>query len=441
LTPLVSEPVAELSGVARAPGDKSISHRALMLAASAVGESTLHGLLEADDVLSTAAALGELGADIVRNEDGTWRVWGVGIGGFGEPDRVLELGNSGTGVRLLMGLVASQPITCFFAGDASLSARPMGRVIKPLEAVGARVLARGGRHLPLAVVGAAAPLPTTYRLPVASAQVKSAVLFAGLNAPGETTVVEPLPTRDHSERMLGHFGAVVRIGADDGARTVTVTGEPELEGRALHIPGDPSSAAFPVVAATCAADAEVTIENVCVNPTRTGLLESLAEMGAQIERLGERESDGEPVADLRVRAGRLSGIDVPPERAPSMIDEYPVLAVAAACAEGETVMRGLGELRHKESDRLAAIARGLEACGVGVEELEDGLKIRGCGGPPPGGGTVASLGDHRIAMSFLIMGGIARERVTVDDCRAIATSFPTFVECMNDLGARIAAPA
>ena len=439
---LVSEPVAELAGATRAPGDKSISHRALMLAASAVGESTIVGLLEADDVRATAAALTALGAHIERGQDGVWRVWGAGVGGFSEPANVLDLGNSGTGVRLLMGLVASQPITCFFTGDASLGARPMARVIEPLKAVGARFLARQGGRLPLALTGAAAALPITYRPPVASAQVKSAVLLAGLNAPGETTVVEPAPTRDHSERMLRHFGAEVAISEDgDGARAVTLGGQPELTGRAIDVPGDPSSAAFPLVAAACARSAGITVGNVCVNPTRSGLLDCLAEMGAEVSRIEPRERGGEPVADLVVAATTLRGIEVPAGRAPSMIDEYPILAVAAACAEGETVMRGLAELRHKESDRLAAIAEGLAACGVAVEEIEDGLKITGCGGPPPGGATVASHGDHRIAMAFLTLGAVARAAVTVDDVSAISTSFPNFVETMNGLGARISGPA
>ena len=438
MSALTSAPTTTLTGVVQAPGDKSLSHRALIIGACAVGESALSGLAEGDDVRRTAAALRRLGAEVERGADGVWRVWGVGVGGFSEPAGVLDMGNSGTSARLLMGLVASHQMTCFFAGDVSLSARPMARVAIPLEQIGARVVARSGVRLPLAVIGAAQPLPIAYRLPVPSAQVKSAILLAGLNTPGQTTVIEPEPTRDHTERLLRHFGAKLGEGeADDGARAVTLSGQPELAGRSVDIPGDPSSAAFLAVAAACAAQAEVTIENVDMNPLRAGLFECLAEMGADIDISGQRELDGEPVADVAVRSAPLEGIEVPPARAPAMIDEYPILSVAAACARGETVMRGLSELRFKESDRLAAIAKGLAACGVTVEELDDGLKIKGCAGPPPGGGRVIGGSDHRIAMAFLVLGTVSRKPVAIDDGASIATSFPGFVEEMNDLGANI----
>ena len=438
MRPLTSQPVTTLSGVVQAPGDKSLSHRALILGASAVGESALSGLLDGDDVKRTAAALRQLGAEVERGADGVWRVWGVGVGGLREPEDVLDMGNSGTGARLLMGLVASHKMTCFFAGDPSLSRRPMARVAIPLEQMGARVVTGSGVRLPLAVIGAAAPLAISYRLPVPSAQVKSAILLAGLNAPGRTTVIEPQPTRDHTERLLRHFGATVGEGeAEDGARTVTLSGQPELAARPVHIPGDPSAAGFLAAAAACVAEATLTIENVGVNPLRAGLFRCLAEMGADIDITGERERDGEPVAEITVRSAPLEGIEVAPERAPSMIDEYPILSVAAACARGVTVMRGLSELRYKESDRLAVIAQGLAACGVEVEELEDGLKIKGCGGPPPGGARIASAGDHRIAMAFLVLGAAAAEPISIDDGAMIATSFPGFAEVMNDLGANI----
>ena len=442
MSPLASAPVTSLSGVVQAPGDKSISHRALILGACAIGESALKGLSEGQDVMRTVAALRRLGAEIERGADGLWRIGGVGVGGFREPAGVLEMGNSGTAARLLMGLVASHPMTCFFAGDASLSRRPMARVAEPLEQMGARLIARSGCRLPLAVIGSAAPLPISYSLPAPSAQVKSAVLLAGLNTPGRTTVIEPEPTRDHTERLLRHFGATVSDGeAEDGARMATLEGQPELTGRPVRIPGDPSSAAFPAVAAACVGQGAITIEHVGTNPLRTGLFRCLAEMGADIDIANERLSDGEPVADVTVRSGPLEGLEVPPERAPSMIDEYPVLGVAAACAKGVTVMRGLSELRLKESDRLAAMARALTACGVEVEELEDGLEIKGCGGPPPGGAEIVSDGDHRIAMAFLVLGAAARAPVAIDDDAMIATSFPGFVEVMNGLGANISRPA
>ncbi len=439
LTPLTSHPAGPLSGTARLPGDKSISHRALMLGGLAVGETEIHGLLEGGDVLATARAMAALGARVERGNDGVWRVNGVGVGGLKEPAATLDMGNAGTGARLLMGIVASHPITCQFTGDESLCARPMGRIATPLEAMGARIVAREGCRMPLTVIGSADPLPITYRLPMASAQVKSAVLLAGLNAPGETTVIEPSPTRDHSERMLGYFGATLRVEPDaDGAgQAIVMDGQPELSGRVVTVPGDPSSAAFITVAALVMPGSSLTLPGVGVNPLRSGLFTTLNEMGAAIEFSEQREENGEPVADLIVRAGTLRGVDVPAARAPSMIDEYPVLAVAAACAEGETVMRGLAELRVKESDRLAAMVDGLRACGVDVEAGDDSLTVRGDGGPPPGGGAIAARLDHRIAMAFLVLGMAARRPVTIDDSGSMDTSFPGFAALCNSLGGAI----
>jgi 3-phosphoshikimate 1-carboxyvinyltransferase len=380
-----------------------------------------------------------LGADIARGEDGSWRIDGVGLGGLAEPDDVLDFGNSGTGVRLLMGVLASHAVTAFLTGDPSLRRRPMARVALPLERMGARVIARDGGRLPLALIGAASPLPIAYRLPVPSAQVKSAVLLAGLNAPGETSVIEPQPTRDHSERLLRHFGAEVAVeAAPEGGRRITLKGQPELAAADLAIPGDPSSAAFPAVAALILPGSEVVIPGVGVNPLRIGLYETLREMGADIALANERVTGGEPVADLTLRSSALEGVEVPAERAPRMIDEYPVLAVAAAFAQGRTVMHGLDELRVKESDRLGAIARGLAACGVKLAVAGDALTVEGMGVPPPGGGRIATKLDHRIAMAFLVLGLAARAPVTIDDGSTIATSFPNFVPLMNGLGASIA---
>ncbi len=440
---LAAHPSETISGHLRAPGDKSISHRALMLAALAVGESEIHGLLEGEDVMRTGAAMGALGAAVARGGDGVWRVTGRGLGGLVEPAQVLDLGNSGTGARLLMGLLASHDMTAVLTGDASLSARPMRRVAVPLEQMGARVVARDGGLMPLTVIGTASPLPIRYELPVASAQVKSAVLLAGLNAPGETTVIEPAPTRDHTERLLKHFGAALHVTETGGGREIVLTGQPELTARRIEVPADPSSAAFADVAALVLPGSELRLEGVNVNPLRRGLFGTLQEMGADIRFENRREASGEPVADLLVIASSLSGVEVPAARAPSMIDEYPVLAVAAACAKGRTVMRGLGELRLKESDRLAAIARGLGACGVVVEEGPDSLTVTGAGGRPPGGNSapVATDLDHRVAMSFLVLGLASDAPVTIDDDATIATSFPGFVETMNDLGAAIAPAA
>ena len=438
--PLISSAAGPLKGTCAVPGDKSISHRALMLGALAVGETRVSGLLEGEDVAATAAALRALGVTIERAEDGSWRVLGVGVGGLAEPDEVLDFGNSGTAVRLLAGICASHGLTTLMTGDASLRRRPMGRIIEPLERMGAHFVSRNGGRLPLAVIGADQPLPIEYRLPVPSAQVKSAVLLAGLNAPGETRVIEAALSRDHTERMLRRFGARVSVETDaDGASTISVAGYPELEPCTLAVPGDPSAAAFPLAAALIVPGSDLVIRNVGVNPRRIGLFKTLRDMGAAIEMGAPREQAGEPVADIAVRAGPLHGVDVPAERAPSMIDEYPILSVIAACAEGTTRLNGLAELRVKESDRLGATAAGLRAAGVSVTERDDGLNIEGRGGPPPGDGLVATHLDHRIAMAFLILGMASEKPMTVDDGSMIGTSYPGFVADMNRVGASIAA--
>ncbi|MCA3569014.1 3-phosphoshikimate 1-carboxyvinyltransferase, partial [Bradyrhizobium sp.] len=384
--PLSLRADAPLSGVVTVPGDKSISHRSLMLGALAVGETRVEGLLEGEDVLATAAALRACGAGIARDADGVWTIHGVGVGGLLQPQTALDMGNSGTSTRLLMGLMASHPLTATFTGDASLSKRPMGRVIDPLSQMGAQFAATPGGRLPLTMTGVCPALPIRYVLPVASAQVKSAVLLAGLNTPGLTTVVERTPTRDHSERMLAGFGAELTAEDTPEGRVITIRGEAELRPQAIVVPGDPSSAAFPVAAALVVPGSRVTVRNVGVNPTRDGLFRVLTAMGAQITRANLRLVGGEPVCDLEVTHGPLTGIDVPPEIAPSMIDEYPILFVIAAFAEGRTVMRGLDELRVKESDRIAVMAAGLAACGVSIEELPDGLIVHGRGGEPAPGG-------------------------------------------------------
>jgi len=438
---LVARPVGHLRGRVRAPGDKSVSHRALMLGALALGETTVSGLLEGEDVLATAAALRALGAEVTHERDaGLWRVRGFGVGGGREPADVLELGNSGTSARLLAGMLASHPFTSVMTGDASLRRRPMQRVIEPLMRMGARFEGREGGRLPLAIIGTDEMLPIEYRLPVASAQVKSAILLAGLNTAGETTVIEPEPTRDHTERMLRHFGAELRVApAEGGGRRITVVGWPELKGRDIVVPGDPSSAAFAVVAAAIRPGSDITVENVGVNPLRAGLYQTLRDMGADITFENTRELGGEPVADLHVKGGVLRGVEVPAERAPTMIDEYPILAIAAACAKGTTRMLGLAELRAKESDRLASVAAGLLANGVKHEMGAADLVVHGTGAPPAGGGLVATHLDHRIAMSFLVLGLATREPVIVDDGSPIDTSFPGFAQLMNGLGARIEA--
>lgn len=423
-----------LTGRVTVPGDKSISHRSLMLAGLAIGESKIEGLLEGEDVLATAAAMRAMGVTAERTEDGVWHVWGVGVGGLLQPQAALDMGNSGTSTRLLAGLVASHPITATFTGDASLSNRPMGRVIDPLSLMGADITASPGGRLPMMVRGLCPAVPIDYTLPVASAQVKSAVLLAGLNTPGITRVIEPVATRDHSERMLAGFGATLTVESTNRGRVISITGEAELKPQDIVVPGDPSSAAFWAVAASAVPGSEVTIANVGLNPTRAGLFAALRMMGADITEVDPRTVGGEPVADLVVRHASLRAIEVPPDLAPSMIDEYPVLFVAAAFADGRTVARGAHELRVKESDRIAAMAAALGACGVAVEEFEDGLAITGTGGGPiPGGATVASLLDHRIAMAMTIAGLHARTPITIDDAAPVGTSYPTFFTTLDGL--------
>jgi 3-phosphoshikimate 1-carboxyvinyltransferase len=424
-----------LHGTIKVPGDKSISHRSLMLSALAVGESRITGLLEGEDVLATAAAMRAMGATIERTGEGSWTVHGVGVGGLMQPASALDMGNSGTSTRLLMGLVASHRLTATFIGDASLSKRPMGRVIDPLSLMGAEFTASPGGTLPLMVRGLVPAIPISYCLPVASAQVKSAVLLAGLNAPGITEVIEPIPTRDHSERMLRGFGADLTVEVDaDGVRHIRLMGEAELKPQIIEVPGDPSSAAFPIVAALITPGSEVTVTHVGMNPTRTGIYKMLEAMGADLSYSNEREVGGEPVADITARHSVLRGIEVPPAVAPSMIDEFPVFFVAASVAQGRTTTSGLDELRVKESDRLSLMAEGLKAIGANVEEREDGLVIEGSGGEPlEGGATIASALDHRIAMSFAVAGQHCYRGVTVDDVSPIATSFPTFEAIIDNL--------
>jgi len=436
LTPLTARQGGPVQGRARVPGDKSISHRALILGALTVGETTIGGLLEGQDVLHTADAMRALGARVERTGDGTWHVHGVGVGGFTQPGAALDFGNSGTGCRLAIGAVAGAPVTATFSGDDSLRSRPMQRVLDPLLKMGARVLqvADGGR-LPLALQGAADPIPIVYEPPVPSAQLKSAVLLAGLAAPGETTVIEAEATRDHTERLLKHFGAKITSKPHgDHGRRIVLQGQPELEPANVLVPADPSSAAFPLVAALIVPDSELVLEAVMTNPLRTGLLMTLREMGANIEAVDKRDDGGEEVADLRIRASTLKGVEVPPERAPSMIDEYPILAVAASFAEGLTRMRGLKELRVKESDRLAATVDMLRANGVAVEIEGDDLIVHGKG-RPAGNGDVKTHMDHRIAMAALVMGLATENPVRIDDSAFIATSFPGFVELMRSIGA------
>ena len=424
-----------LKGRIRVPGDKSISHRALILGALATGRTRITGLLEADDVLATARTVAALGAEIFQ-ENGAYEVQGEGVGGLRSPASPLDFGNSGTGSRLMLGVVAGNDVTAEFTGDASLCRRPMGRVLTPLKKMGLAIEGDNERvNLPLRVRGTPDLIPIEYALPVPSAQVKSAVLLAGLHAPGRTTVIERLPTRDHTERLLRFFGAEVNVEArNGGARAVSIMGDTELHGADLVVPGDPSSAAFAIAAALICPRSEIVIEGVLMNPTRAGFIETLREMGADIEILDLREECGEPVGDLRVKSSKLRGLTVPPDRAPSMIDEYPVLAVVASFADGETRMQGLAELKVKESDRLAATAAGLVACGVAARVEGDDLIVAGTGAAR-GGALVETHMDHRIAMAFLILGLGASEAVTVDDTSMIATSFPSFVELMTGLGA------
>ena len=428
-------PTGPLKGTIRVPGDKSISHRSIMLGALAIGETRVSGLLEGEDVLATAAAMRAMGASVERVGEGEWRVYGVGVGALLQPENPLDMGNSGTSTRLLMGLVASHAISATFVGDASLSGRPMGRVIDPLSQMGAAFEASDGGRLPLTVRGANPAVPIEYRLPVASAQVKSAILLAGLNTPGITTVIEPVPTRDHSERMLRGFGADLTVEVDSaGTRTIRIRGEGELKPQVIEVPGDPSSAAFFIVAALIVPGSELTIENVGLNPTRAGLIEVLRQMGGDITEVSPREVGGEPVADLLVRHSALKGIAVDPAVVPSMVDEFPVLFVAAALAEGTTVTTGLDELRVKESDRIAVMAAALTSAGANVVETEDGLTITGTGGEAlRGGGPVASHLDHRIAMAMAVAGLASTNGVEVDDTRPIATSFPQFEALLDRL--------
>jgi 3-phosphoshikimate 1-carboxyvinyltransferase len=437
--PAVARRSQALSGNARVPGDKSISHRSFMFGALAAGETRITGLLEGEDVMRTGEAMKAMGARIEKR-GAEWVIQGVGNGCLLQPEAPLDFGNAGTGSRLTMGLVGTYDMETTFIGDASLSKRPMGRVLDPLRQMGVQVVdAAPGDRMPLTLRGPRLAAPISYRVPMASAQVKSAVLLAGLNTPGVTTVIEPVMTRDHTEKMLRGFGAKLEVSTDkDSVRTIRLEGQGKLTGQTIVVPGDPSSSAFPIVAALIVPGSDVTIENVLMNPTRTGLITTLLEMGGSIEFLSRRSAGGEGVADIRVRGSELKGVAVPADRAPSMIDEYPVLAVAASFAEGETLMQGLDELRVKESDRLAAVARGLEANGVDCTEGKDWLTVRGRpGGKGLGGGTVATHLDHRIAMAFLVMGLAAEKPVTVDDQSMIATSFPEFMGLMAELGAKI----
>ncbi len=434
--PLTARKSPALKGTASVPGDKSVSHRSLILGALTVGETRISGLLEGQDVLDTAKAMQDFGADVLRTAEGEWRVQGVGVGGFAEPKDVIDCGNAGTGVRLIMGAMATTPITATFTGDASLRSRPMGRITEPLALFGARAYGRMGGKLPLTIVGANDPVSVRYATPMPSAQVKSAVLLAGLNAPGETIVIEKEATRDHTERMLKGFGASIHTEKTKDGDVITLLGQPELLPQRIAVPRDPSSSAFPICAALLVEGSDILVPNIGLNPTRAGLFATLVDMGANIEFLNRHEEGGEPVADLRIRFSSLKGIDVPPERAASMIDEYPILAALAATAEGTTIMRGIKELRVKESDRIDAMARGLEACGVRVEEGPDYLVVHGMGvGGVPGGARVETHLDHRIGMSFLCLGLATKKPVTIDDVGAIGTSFPNFIGLMESLGA------
>ena len=437
--PMTSSKSGPLSGIAHVPGDKSISHRSLILGALSVGETRVTGLLEGQDVLDTGRAMQAFGADVINHGGGEWSVHGVGVGGFAEPDQVIECGNSGTGVRLIMGAMATSPIVATFTGDASLNGRPMGRITDPLALFGTQAYGRQGGQLPMTLIGAAEPVPVRYTVPMPSAQVKSAVLLAGLNAPGQTVVIEKEATRDHTERMLTGFGAEVSVEQTDAGRVITLTGQPELKPQSIVVPRDPSSAAFPVCAALIVEGSEVLVPNIGLNPTRAGLFTTLREMGADLTYENEREEGGEPVADLRAKfSPDMKGIDVPPARAASMIDEYPILSVVASFAQGKTYMAGVKELRVKESDRIDAMAVGLRANGVEVDETEDSWTVHGLGpNGVAGGGTCATHLDHRIAMSFMCLGMAATSPVKIDDGGAIATSFPIFESLMTELGAAI----
>ncbi|PCJ33379.1 MAG: 3-phosphoshikimate 1-carboxyvinyltransferase [Alphaproteobacteria bacterium] len=436
MTDLISHKATALTGALKVPGDKSISHRALIMGTLAIGQSRICGLLEGEDVLNTAHAMTAMGADISRADNGDWLVYGVGIGGLCQAEKSLEMGNSGTGARLIMGLVSPYPFNSHFTGDASLSSRPMKRVTDPLEKFGAAFDGSDGMTLPLTVIGIMDPLPIDYEVPVASAQVKSAILLAALNTPGKTTVIEKTPTRDHTERMFKHFGVEIDVQASPDGTAITVTGQPELVAKDMFVPTDPSSAAFPTVAALITPGSDIIIENVGMNPSRTGIFTTLQEMGADINFINKRQECGESVADIHVKYSKLTGITVPKSRSPSMIDEYPILCIAASFAGGDTVMRGIDELRVKESDRISAMVAGLKANGCRVTEFDDGMTVTG---KPaiPGGGAVNTHLDHRIAMAFLILGMATEKPVEVDDGTVIETSFPGFRALMNGLGADI----
>ena len=438
MTSIIANLSTNLTGSITIAGDKSISHRSIILGALSIGETTVDGLLESQDILATISAMQAFGAEIEKKADKKWHINGLGVGGLDEPEKVLDLGNSGTGVRLILGVAAGNPITSFFSGDESLSRRPMARVLKPLEMMGASFTSRTGGLLPLSCTGPQTLQPIDYSLPVASAQVKSAILLAGLNTPGKTIVREPTPTRDHTERMLKQFGSEISIETDDESQNIiTLKGESELTGQDIVVPGDPSSAAFPMVAGILAEDSRIEIKNVGINPLRFGLFEILNEMGAKTELIQKHDGAGEPIADIVVKTSKLKGVTVPASIAPRMIDEYPILAVAAACASGTTTMLGLQELRVKESDRLAAMANGLKACGVTVEETSDSLTVHGTGGQIEGGARIQTQLDHRIAMSFLTLGLKAKNPIIIDNGTTINTSFPGFVETMKSLGANL----
>lgn len=448
--PLRSSGSTGLEGRIRVPGDKSISHRALIFAGLAIGKSRITGLLEGEDVLATAAAMRALGATLTRMPDGTWEVQGTGVGGLRPPATHIDMGNSGTAVRLLTGLLATHDLTVTFTGDASLSSRPMKRVFNPVSLFGAQITAAEGGRLPFTMQGATKPLPVTWELPVASAQVKSAVLLAGLNTPGHTIVIEETPTRDHTEIMLRNFGADIEVAQDEGKTRITLKGPVDLKACDVNVPGDPSSAAFPIAAALITPGSEITVENVLMNPARTGLFTTLIEMGARLTFENERVSSGENVADIKACYGPLKGVDVPPGRAASMIDEYPVLAALASVADGQTRISGAEELRVKESDRIAAMAAGLRANGATVSESPDGMTITGTGGAQlgssnssgiKGGARVETFLDHRIAMSFMVLGLATDEPVEIDDGNPINTSFPGFTDLMNGLGGNMGEPS
>ena len=427
-----------LSGTAIIPGDKSISHRSLILGALSIGCTEIEGLLEGEDVLDTAEAMRSFGAHVVKHDNGNWYVDGVGVGGFAEPKKIIDCGNSGTGVRLILGAMATSPITATFSGDSSLTKRPMGRVINPLKQFGTQFYGRSGARLPLTSVGAKNPTPICFSMPIASAQVKSAILLAGLNAPGQTVVVEKELTRDHTERMLKGFGATIDIQDSKDGRRIVLDGYPELKSQLISVPRDPSSAAFPICAALVTEGSDVLVPNIALNPTRAGLFKTLEEMGANIEYINRKSEGGEPVADLRVRFSALRGVEVPPDRAASMIDEYPILSVVASFAEGKTTMLGVKELRVKESDRIDAMARGLMDSGVNVEQEDDTLSVYGKGPlGVPGGADCVTFLDHRVAMSFLCLGLATKNPITIDDYSPVTTSFPNFKDLITNLGGQL----